>query len=134
MIQKSESLITRTLALYFWRYVMKSFLKTVVGGTIGILALYVVGKVAFEAGHEMGVIESRYDELQRATNEAEEKKQNNTAAISEVPTRKAERVGGFFKARKTSVLGYLFSHPEQHKIEAYLEDDEVHVNVRRRVA
>ena len=46
---------------------MKSFVNTVVGGMIGLAALYVVGRIAYQAGHDMAEMECRYDEIKRQT-------------------------------------------------------------------
>ena len=46
---------------------MKSFVNTVVGGMIGLAALYVVGRIAYQAGHDMAEAECRYDEIKRQT-------------------------------------------------------------------
>lgn len=42
---------------------VKSFVKTVVGGAIGLIALYVVGRVAYQAGHDVAVAEQHYNRL-----------------------------------------------------------------------
>ena len=44
---------------------MKGFVGTVVSGAIGLAALYVVGKIAFQAGHDIAEAECRYEQLQR---------------------------------------------------------------------
>lgn len=36
---------------------MKTFLKTIIGGALGIGALYIVGKVCYEAGKNVGDVE-----------------------------------------------------------------------------
>ena len=44
---------------------MKGFVGTVLSGAIGLAALYVVGKIAFQAGHDIAKAECKYEQLQR---------------------------------------------------------------------
>ncbi len=53
---------------------MKGFVGTVVSGAIGLAALYVVGKIAFQAGHDISEAECRYEQLQRGIDRRESKK------------------------------------------------------------
>lgn len=47
---------------------MKGFVGTVLSGAIGLAALYVVGKIAFQAGHDIAEAECKYEQLQRGIN------------------------------------------------------------------
>lgn len=134
---------------------MKSFVETVVGGMIGIAALYVVGKIAFQAGRDIGEMESRYramekkvqaptqkndeeeDEVQE-TPDAEEPEADEDNMLEEKP-KKQGLLGMAWGLRrmakkKDSVLGNLIHHPEAHRIEAFVQGEELHVNVRPRTA
>lgn len=133
---------------------MKEFVKTVVGGMIGIAALYVVGKIAFQAGHDVGEMECRYRAMEKKVQasvpddkENEEAEETTTAEESEaeednVLEEKPKKQGLFRMAwgirrmakKKDSVLGNLIHHPEAHRIEAFVQGEELHVNVKPRTA
>lgn len=51
---------------------MKTFLKTLIGGALGLGALYAVGKICYEAGKEVGQVEQQ---LETKTKENVEKAQ-----------------------------------------------------------
>lgn len=119
---------------------MKSFVETVVGGAVGLIALYVVGRVAYEAGKEMAREECLYEDLQRKNRELEsrcvpvepEEESKELAVRKEKKkTSKILSVIGFM-AGKNTMLGHLMREPEDHRVEAYVDGDELHVNVRRR--
>lgn len=124
---------------------MKSLVKTVVGGAIGIVALYIVGKVAFQAGHDIAEAECRYEQLQRSI-DARTNREDATIAIGPeetveiVPEKKQSKLGMLFGLRKvfgkkgTSVVGDLLQNPENHVIEACVKGREIHVNVKPRTA
>lgn len=125
---------------------MKSFVNTVVGGAIGLAALYMVGKVAFRAGYDIAEAECRYGQLQqgiRAKTErkdAAESEEDEVTEISDevVPEKKQSKLGMLFGLRKalgrkgTSVVGDLLQNPENHVVEACVKGREIHVNVRPR--
>lgn len=125
---------------------MKSFVNTVVGGAIGLAALYVVGKVAFQAGYDIAEAECRYEQLQRGTQDRTERKDAVEADEGEaadvpvgiVPEKKQSKLGMLFGLRKalgrkgTSVVGDLIQNPENHVVEACVKGREIHVNVRPR--
>ncbi len=137
---------------------MKSFVTTVVGGMIGIAALYVVGKIAFQAGHDMGEMECRYRAMEKKvqspvpndedndaqeTMGADEPEESDTEAdaILEEESKKQSKLGLLWGVRrmvgggkKESVLGKLIHHPEAHRIEAFVQGGELHVNVKPRTA
>lgn len=127
---------------------MKSFVSTVVGGAIGIVALYVVGRVAYQAGRDMAQAEQRYEEMRRKAVELESAKRDNhsnlesgepqqVAVIEPAPMRKQSTPGLIMgikrlMGKKESVIGRLVHHPEDHRIEAFVEGDELKVNVKPR--
>ena len=45
---------------------MKTFLKTLIGGALGIGALYVVGKVCYEAGKDMAEVERQLEKQRKS--------------------------------------------------------------------
>lgn len=129
-----------------------SFVKTVVGGTIGLIALYVVGRVAYQAGHDVALAEQHYNRMltdsgkkeiptYTENHEAEEPKtsENETETEAELVTVKRQsRIAklvtmlgiGKLASKKDSVIGKLMRNPEAHRIEAYVDGDEVRVNIR----
>ena len=128
---------------------MKGFVGTVVSGAIGLAALYVVGKIAFQAGHDIAEAECRYEQLQRGiehkTNKSDvivvddpEETAEETAEV--VPEKKQSKLGMLFGLRKLlgkkggSVVGDLLQNPENHVIEACVKGWEIHVNVKPRTA
>lgn len=130
---------------------MESFVKTVVGGMIGIAALYVVGKVAYQAGHDMAEMECRYRAMEKkahadiqngeeeATQEPTEAEETEEQAIIVPEVKKQSKLGMMLglkrmMGKKESVLGKLIHHPEAHRIEAFVQGEEIHVNVKPRTA
>lgn len=128
---------------------MKGFVGTVVSGAIGLAALYVVGKIAFQAGHDIAEAECRYEQLQRGIDRKEAKKDaiivedpvEDTEETAEVvPEKKQSKLGMLFGLRKFlgkkggSVVGDLLQNPENHVIEACVKGREIHVNVKPRTA
>lgn len=128
---------------------MKGFVGTVVSGAIGLAALYVVGKIAFQAGHDIAEAECRYEQLQRGiehkTNKSDvivvddpEETVEETAEV--VQEKKQSKLGMLFGLRKLlgkkggSVVGDLLQNPENHVIEACVKGREIHVNVKPRTA
>lgn len=129
---------------------MKGFVGTVVSGAIGLAALYVVGKIAFQAGHDIAEAECRYEQLQRGiehkTNKSDlivvddpEETAEETPEV--VPEKKKQsKLGMLFGLRKLlgkkggSVVGDLLQNPENHVIEACVKGREIHVNVKPRTA
>lgn len=131
---------------------MKGFAGTVVSGAIGIAALFVVGKIAFQAGHDIAEAEMRYEQLQKGLNIKESKKKtivvdepNNNVDPDEpkqitIPEKKQSTLGMLFGLRKTfkkggsSVIGNLLHDPENHIVEACVEGREIHVTVKPKSA
>lgn len=139
---------------------MKSFVETVVGGAIGLIALYVVGKVAYQAGKDVARAECEYVALQNkidsnadretvtvhgVDDNGEEvtktivKKESTVEFIPATPAKKQSKLSmalGAMKLfhRKDSVIGDLVKHPEAHKIEAFVEGGDLCINVSKRPA
>lgn len=132
---------------------MKSFVSTVVGGAIGLVALYVVGRVAYQAGRDVARAEQHYEEVRRKSVELETsrsetdghveessaEKVKEMAVVEAVPVHKSSRLGLLMgikrlAGKKESVIGKLVRHPESHRIEAFVEGEELHVNVKPRTA
>lgn len=127
---------------------LKSFVKTVVGGAIGLVALYVVGKVAYQAGHDIAEAEYRRDAAQPKTTEKEPEIEESSVDDSgeeettevAAPVKKQSRISmalGLWKALKkkeTSAISDLIQNPENHVIEACIKGREIHVNVKPRTA
>ena len=132
---------------------MKGFVGTVLSGAIGLAALYVVGKIAFQAGHDIAEAECKYEQLQRGINaktvktaKPEMPDEEEEAGISEettdiaIPEKKQSKLGMLFGLRKMlskkggSVVGDLIQNPENHVIEACVKGREIHVNVKPRTA
>ena len=51
---------------------MKTFLKTVIGGALGLGALYVVGKICYEAGKDVAEVERQLEQSKTEEPEAKE--------------------------------------------------------------
>lgn len=139
---------------------MKSFLETVIGGAIGMIALYVVGKVAYQAGKEVAKAECEYEALRKDVNkggsgttvthgvnqDGEEVSvvwERTDADSKQIPVRVPMKRSGKLSTalnavkllrRKDSVIGDLVKHPEAHKIEAFVEGDNLRINVCKRPA
>lgn len=130
---------------------MKGFVGTVLSGAIGLAALYVVGKIAFQAGHDIAEAECKYEQLQRgisakSVKTAKPETLDEEADIPEettdiaIPEKKQSKLGMLFGLRKMlskkggSVVGDLIQNPENHVIEACVKGREIHVNVKPRTA
>lgn len=161
---------------------MKTFLKTLLGGALGIGALYVVGKLCYEAGKDVAEVE-RQLEKQIASADKPTKMpntdENNTSGGdpvrtdidgTEVPKKtpeeefndaldtawdrnikptffgktvnKIKNLKLFMRARKAfgggdrkpGVLATLLSNPEGARIEAFVKDGGVQINVQPNAA
>lgn len=132
---------------------MKGFVGTVLSGAIGLAALYVIGKIAFQAGHDIAEAECKYEQLQRGisaksvkTAKPETPGEEEETDIPEettdiaIPEKKQSKLGMLFGLRKMlskkggSVVGDLIQNPENHVIEACVKGREIHVNVKPRTA
>lgn len=143
----------------------REFVKTLVGGAIGLATLYMVAKIAYRAGHEMAEAECQYhaikdgeekDNGEVRSDETEELSRNCEASekSSELISICATDADDESKAKrslmnrvkdrflhpvssgmsKASVLRTLFKHPEAHQLEACIEGEEVHINIKKRAA
>lgn len=132
---------------------MKSFVSTVVGGAIGLIALYVVGRVAYQAGHDMAQAEQHYEEVRKKTATLESSKKEDGGYLEPIAEeepkemtivetahiRRQNKLGLMMglkrlMSKKESVLGRLVHHPEDHRIEAFVDGDELKVSVKPRTA
>lgn len=129
---------------------MKGFVGTVLSGAIGLAALYVVGKIAFQAGHDIAKAECKYEQLQRGisaktakpetSDEEEENGIPEETTDMDIPEKKQSKLGMLFGLRKMlskkggSVVGDLIQNPENHVIEACVKGREIHVNVKPKTA
>lgn len=133
----------------------KKLAEVVVCGAIGAAALYVVGKIAYQAGREMGHEESRYRAMHQTNikhKKLEHVQEEPESAASETaltvveeaephvePRKKQSKLSLLFGAgrlfgSKRTVLGQLVRNPEDHKFEAYVEGDELQIHVKRKEA
>ena len=62
---------------------IKTFIKVVVGGAIGAAALYAVGKIAYEAGHDMAEMECRYEAMRKKVEAPKAAKNDEEPAAAE---------------------------------------------------
>lgn len=131
----------------------KKITETIIGGAIGALAIYAVGRVAYQAGQEVAREECRYHAMRKASLRMREKDeapslgsyhQDEALSIIEsepvhAPRRKQSKLGMIFGARKLfgnrrSVIGNLVQNPEEHKFEAFVEGDELQIHVKKKEA
>lgn len=96
---------------------MKNFVNTVVGGAVGLIALYAVARIAYSAGYNMAEAEIRYEQLTESRD------------AERIPERKKGVFG-----KKGSILSRMIRKPEDHKIEAYVDGGELRVNVKPKSA
>lgn len=136
---------------------LKKTAETIVSGAFGLIALYVVGKIAYQAGKEVAREECRFRALQkendqrvmRATSQAIEDSSAGDMEVKpeaamvpvDAPThiqrKKKNKLPLLFGAgrilgNKRSVIGHLMRSPEDHKFEAFVEGDELQIHVRRK--
>ena len=127
---------------------LKKVIETLIGGAIGVAALYVVAKVAYHAGHDMAEVEHQYDALATRSNGADAN--NNGYLAGEhaddivmesdvvAPKKKQSKLGLFMNLRKLfrkkggSILSELVNSPEDHQLEAYIHGGEVHIDIKKR--
>lgn len=102
---------------------MKAFVNTILGGAIGLLGLYLVGHIAYKAGYDVAKAECYYDDICRKTEELQtsEKKVADDAK-QDISPRK--------RSKKESALWRLIRHPDEHQVEAFVDGDELRVNVK----
>ncbi len=119
---------------------MKKFVETVVGGTVGLLALCVVARVAYETGHRMGVTECRYEQMKQVPEKErpavqEPETQEIVPEPVEAPklARKPNRFGVLSKIGKAvggrGVIGRILKNPDEQRVEMYVEGDTFRIDV-----
>lgn len=163
---------------------MKTFLKTLIGGALGIGALYVVGKVCYEAGKDVAEIEHQLKENPVEKNDTDpaeetrgseeptedsdagnEERLGNTDNIDKIHARITEQLDKdidealerntkptafgkmldkvrnakmFVRVKKSferkgdrspGILGSLLSNPDGARIEAFVKNGGVQINV-----
>lgn len=124
---------------------MNAFVKTLIGGALGLAALYAVGRVAYQMGHDVAELEHKCESaVQRADEEPKDAEngheETETPVEEEAKSEPAPSAGKIRmianllrrKDRKPSVLGNLIRHPEKHRIEAFMDGETLRVNVRPR--
>ena len=114
---------------------MRTFLRTVVGGALGLLALYVVGKVSYQIGHEMAEVEHHYDEVPK---EPDKKEEDDISEVveSDVPAKKPNKIGmiaGLKKIfhNKPSILSDIIRHPDEQRLEAFIDGNRLCIFINR---
>jgi len=130
---------------------LKKIVETIVAGTIGFAALYVVAKLSYNAGHEIAQTERYCEELAKYKNAEEstilEKNKEEGGKTLETPcapkpVKKYGKLNLFLGIKSMmgrgsgngSVLGDLVEDPEGHKLEAYINEGEVHINIKKRTS
>lgn len=129
---------------------MNGFLKTVIGGAIGMAALYAVGKMAYSMGKEVAGAEQHLADLKKQA-EAQAEAQTERDGTEGLPMDekqagyiyvKKDDTGktpisrwtllknsmGLFR-KKDSLLRDMIRHPEAHRLEAFTDSKGLHVNV-----
>lgn len=125
---------------------LKRVVETFVCGAIGAVSLYIVGKIAYQAGKEIGREETKYamlvasehqvsDANEQKTKETGESNADVTIYDSKPLTKKSCFQSIFNRGKNLlsngSVLGRLIRNPESHKIEAFVEGEEIKINIKR---
>lgn len=162
---------------------MKTFLKTLLGGALGIGALYVVGKLCYEAGRDVAEVERQLekqiaiadkpaktagadrndadggeeepsspnemeggktadDRISETEYEARESNAKTKPALIGNIVNKIKNLKLFMRARKAfgggdrkpGVLATLLNNPEGARIEAFVKDGGVQINVQPNAA
>ena len=72
---------------------MKGFVGTVLSGAIGLAALYVVGKIAFQAGHDIAKAECKYEQLQRGISAKTAKPETSDEEENGIPEETTDMAG-----------------------------------------
>jgi TctA family transporter len=110
----------------------RKMVETIVGGALGLLALYAVAKVAYQEGKDAAKRENQPEKnpgdtvSEKQPEEAPVKKKRLSNLGLLLGLRKAVKAGG------SSFLGMLASRPEDHKLEAFVDGDDLQIHVRKR--
>ena len=118
---------------------MRSFVSTLIGGALGLVSLYIVGRVAYQAGREIALAEKHYEEVQKKTIEPKCEEVEAEVETVENPISVPEKKVGFIKGVKNfvggkNVIGKLIKNPDSHSLEAHVEGNELRVNIKPRSA
>ena len=119
---------------------MKGFVGTVVGGAIGITALYLAAHIAYRIGYEMARTESHYEDLCKESRQKEAtvpQKTDDGTEIEDPPVHALRRRSwmpsfGRITSTKASIIGNLIRNPEAHRIEAQVDSGTLNITIRPR--
>ena len=131
----------------------KKTVETIVGGALGLLTLYAVGRVCFQAGQDYAAMRyETYPEIKQLESKSikaslkEEEDKTEAALIPAdnpvpvpVPVQRKKKSAlsvlfgaGRILGNRKSVIGNLVKNPEDHRFEAFVEGDELQIHVRRK--
>lgn len=129
----------------------KKTVETIVGGALGLLTLYAVGRVCFQAGQDYAAMRyETYPEIKHSepkTIDVSSKEEEDKTEVALVPVdipapvraqrKKKSALSVLFGAgrilgNRKSVIGNLVKNPEDHRFEAFVEGDELQIHVRRK--
>ena len=142
----------------------KTIVKTIIGGALGAVALYAVGRIAYQLGYDMAEIDRKCAESDIFEDEAEpdEDVSESVQSVSDEkstgdifegsdcereeqsdegkPVRKVSKLRAIFQAAKAvrhpgksvSIISEVIRHPEKHKIEAFIDGNDIRVNIKGR--
>lgn len=129
----------------------KKTVETIVGGALGLLTLYAVGRVCFQAGQDYAAMRyETYPEIKQLESKSikaslkEEEDKTEAALIPAdnpvpVPVQRKKKSAlsvlfgaGRILGNRKSVIGNLVKSPEDHRFEAFVEGDELQIHVRRK--
>ena len=126
---------------------MNGFLKTVIGGAIGMAALYAVGKMAYSMGKEVAEAECRLEEMKRQMEAGSGQQDESKAAPDALdgaewkptiimqepfkPNRKPNLLRNAAKIFRGNpgMIRNLIKNPEGHRLEAFVDKKGLHVDV-----
>lgn len=115
---------------------LRKIVETVVGGAIGIAALFLVSKVAYAAGQEAAEEERRYEEAKEPFAVPYEERAPISAST---PIKRSGKIGMLLGLRRLAVGGKkgspisdFMNNPEEHKMEAYIDGGEIVVRVKKK--
>ena len=114
---------------------LNSFVKTLIGGAIGIGALYVVGKIAYKAGYDMAETECRYNAMERKLTAAKVKKVEEETVPEEAVVEEEEEIL-VPEVKKPGILKTLLRlrKNKDSVIGNVLENNEIQLSIKPRMA
>ena len=122
----------------------KKAVETIVGGAVGVVALFVVAKVAYTVGQEITDVEHRYNDLASRSKKLaalENAAEKDVALVADAPPMLPKRrstlgmltgLKGIFGKGAPSVMGDFVSSPEEHKLEAYIHEGEIRIDIKKK--